>query len=285
MENDMLENVTEMKTLETPVSAATTAPVAGKVTMSLRDVAVSFNDRVAVRDVTFDISQNRVTSLIGPSGSGKTTLLRAFNRLHDRTASAKVSGEILLEGTDIYRGDITLTELRTRVGMVFQRPNPFPTMSIRDNVTSGLKFSGIRKKSVVDEALESSLRAAALWDEVDNRLKDSAGSLSGGQQQRLCIARALAMNPEVLLMDEPTSALDPVATLRIEELMSTLKERVTIIIVTHNMQQAARISDDCAFLLMGEDRAGELIEFSTTEKIFNNPADPRTLDYIKGRFG
>ena len=284
----MLENVTTGPIVETvvaPAPVATPAAASHAVAMSLRDVAVTFNNRVAVRDATFDIAQNRVTSLIGPSGSGKTTLLRALNRLHDRTASAKVTGEILLEGTDIYRGDITLTELRSRIGMVFQRPNPFPTMSIHDNVISGLKFGGVRKKAVLDEALESSLRAAALWDEVDNRLKDSASSLSGGQQQRLCIARALAMNPEVLLMDEPTSALDPVATLRIEELMATLKERVTIVIVTHNMQQAARISDDCAFLLMGEDRAGELIEFSTTEKIFNDPADSRTLDYISGRFG
>ncbi len=282
----MLENVTFESASEAPVATSTVAaPAAGATAMSLRDVAVSFNSRTAVRNATFDIAQNRVTSLIGPSGSGKTTLLRALNRLHDRTTSAKVTGEILLEGTDIHRGNITLTELRSRVGMVFQRPNPFPTMSIRDNVVSGLKFGGVKKKSVLDEALETSLRAAALWDEVENRLKDSASSLSGGQQQRLCIARALAMNPEVLLMDEPTSALDPVATLRIEELMSTLKQRVTIIIVTHNMQQAARISDDCAFLLMGEDRAGELIEFSSTQKIFNDPADPRTHDYISGRFG
>jgi phosphate transport system ATP-binding protein len=286
MENDMLEKVTAESDLDTLVSPAPSeARAPGAIAMSLRDVAVSFDGRTAVRDATFDIAHHRVTSLIGPSGSGKTTLLRALNRLHDRTASAKVTGEILLEGADIYRGDLTLTELRTRVGMVFQRPNPFPTMSIHDNVISGLKFAGVKKKAVLDEALETSLRAAALWDEVDNRLKFSAASLSGGQQQRLCIARALAMNPEVLLMDEPTSALDPVATLRIEELMATLKERVTIVIVTHNMQQAARISDDCAFLLMGEDRAGELIEFSSTEKIFNDPADPRTVDYISGRFG
>jgi phosphate transport system ATP-binding protein len=286
MENDMLENVTAESALQSALAPTVVpAPAPTAVAMSLRDVAVAFDERTAVRDATFDIAEHRVTSLIGPSGSGKTTLLRALNRLHDRTASAKVTGEILLEGTDIYRGDLTLTELRTRVGMVFQRPNPFPTMSIYDNVVSGLKFSGVKKKAVLEEALEKSLRAAALWDEVDNRLKDSAVGLSGGQQQRLCIARALSMNPEVLLMDEPTSALDPSATLRIEELMSTLKERVTIVIVTHNMQQAARVSDDCAFLLMGEDRAGELIEFSTTEKIFNHPEDPRTLDYISGRFG
>ena len=259
--------------------------VPGHSAMQLRDVAVSFNGRVAVRDATFDIAKNRVTSLIGPSGSCKTTLLRALNRLHDLTPGAKVSGQILLEGTDIYRGDVTVTELRTRVGMVFQRPNPFPTMSIYDNVVSGLRFNGIKKKSLLDEAAETSLRSAALWDSVETRLKVAASNLSGGEQQRLCIARALAMDPEVLLMDEPTSALDPIATLKIEELMTTLKERVTIVIVTHNMQQAARISDDCAFLLMGEDRAGELIEFDTTEKIFNNPNDPRTLDYTLGRFG
>jgi phosphate transport system ATP-binding protein len=259
--------------------------VPGHSAMQLKDVAVSFNGRVAVRDATFDVAKNRVTSLIGPSGSGKTTLLRALNRLHDLTPGAKVSGQILLEGTDIYRGDVTVTELRTRVGMVFQRPNPFPTMSIYDNVVSGLRFNGIKKKALLDEAAETSLRSAALWDSVETRLKVAASNLSGGEQQRLCIARALAMDPEVLLMDEPTSALDPIATLKIEELMTTLKERVTIVIVTHNMQQAARISDDCAFLLMGEDRAGELIEFDTTEKIFNNPNDPRTLDYTLGRFG
>lgn len=283
----MLDNATLGSVGESSVTLATGVATKAPATtaLSLRDVAVSFNQRTAVRGATFDIAQNRVTSLIGPSGSGKTTLLRALNRLHDRTPSARVTGEILLEGSDIYRGDITLTELRTRVGMVFQRPNPFPTMSIRDNVISGLRFSGVKKKSVLDDALEGSLRAAALWDEVDNRLKSSAASLSGGQQQRMCIARALAMNPEVLLMDEPTSALDPIATQRIEELMASLKQRVTIVIVTHNMEQAARISDNCAFLLMGQDRAGELIEFSSTEKIFKNPEDPRTLDYISGRFG
>jgi phosphate transport system ATP-binding protein len=253
--------------------------------MRLENVAVSFHGRTAVRDATFDVTKNRVTSLIGPSGSGKTTLLRALNRLHDLTPGAKVSGKIFLEGTDIYRGNITVTELRSRVGMVFQRPNPFPTMTIYENAVSGLRFNGIKKKAILDEAAESSLRAAALWESVSSRLKVTAGQLSGGEQQRLCIARALALDPEVLLMDEPTSALDPIATLRIEELMTTLKSRVTVIIVTHNMQQAARISDDCAFLLMGEDRAGELIEFDATEKIFNNPADSRTLDYTLGRFG
>jgi phosphate transport system ATP-binding protein len=208
-----------------------------------------------------------------------------LNRLHDLTSSAEVTGQILLDGTDIYRGDITVTELRSRIGMVFQRANPFPTMSVYDNVISGLRMTGVRDRARLDEAAESSLRSAALWDEVKDRLKASAMGLSGGQQQRLCIARALAINPEILLMDEPTSALDPVATLRIEELMNELRKQVTVVIVTHNMQQAHRISDDCAFLLMGEDRAGELIEFNTTAKIFSDPKDPRTLDYISGRFG
>jgi phosphate transport system ATP-binding protein len=278
MEQEIMADIQSQATAATSTSS-------GPAAMQLRNVAVSFNGRTAVRNCTFDVGKNRVTSLIGPSGSGKTTLLRALNRLHDLTPGAKVSGEILLEGVDVYRGDITATELRARVGMVFQRPNPFPTMSIYDNVISGLRFNGIKKKSLLDAAAESSLRSAALWESVENRLKVPASNLSGGEQQRLCIARALAMDPEVLLMDEPTSALDPIATLRIEELMTTLKSRVSVVIVTHNMQQAARISDDCAFLLMGEDRTGELIEFDTTEKIFNNPDDSRTLDYTLGRFG
>ncbi len=253
--------------------------------MSLKNVAVSFSGKVAVRDATFDIAKNRVTSMIGPSGSGKTTLLRAINRLHDLTKGAKVTGEITLDGEDIYNGGIPTTLLRSRIGMVFQRPNPFPTMSIYDNVASGLRFNGVKKKSVVDEAVEHALQSAALWDSVSHRLKVAASTLSGGEQQRLCIARALAVEPEILLMDEPTSALDPVSTQHIEDLMSSLKEIVTIIIVTHNMQLAARVSDNCAFLLMGEDRAGELIEFASTEKIFTKPSDKRTLDYIQGRFG
>jgi phosphate transport system ATP-binding protein len=257
----------------------------GPAVMRLKDVSVSFNDRMAVRGVTFDVVANKVTSMIGPSGSGKTTLLRSLNRLHDLTKGAKVTGDIRLGDLDVYGGDLATTLLRSRIGMVFQRPNPFPTMSIYDNVVSGLRFNGIKKKAILEEAAESALIAAALWDSVKDRMKAHASTLSGGEQQRLCIARALAVEPEVLLMDEPTSSLDPVSTQRIEELMVELKNRVTIVIVTHNMQQAARISDNCAFLLMAEDRSGELIEFASTEKIFHNPSDERTLDYIQGRFG
>jgi len=266
-------------------SVSTTTALDQRVAMSLTDVAVSFNGRVAVRDVTFDVTANRVTSLIGPSGSGKTTLLRALNRLHDLTKGAVVTGEIRLGDLSVYHGNLPTTLLRSRIGMVFQRPNPFPTMSIYDNVVSGLRFNGIRKKSLLDEAAESSLVAASLWDSVSSRMKAHAVTLSGGEQQRLCIARALAVEPEILLMDEPTSSLDPISTQAIEALMGELKNRVTIIIVTHNMQQALRVSDDCAFLLMGEDRAGELIEFGPTAKIFTDPSDERTLDYIEGRFG
>ena len=274
-----------IETESTVMKELFTDPLPGATAMSLRDVAVSFNGRTAIRNATFDVAANQVTSLIGPSGSGKTTLLRALNRLHDLTKSAKVTGEIRLGEVDIYGGGLPTTLLRSRIGMVFQRPNPFPTMSIYDNVVSGLRFNGIKKKSLLDEAAESALVASALWDSVSSRMKAHAVTLSGGEQQRLCIARALAVEPEILLMDEPTSSLDPIATQAIEGLMSELKNRVTIIIVTHNMQQAFRVSDDCAFLLMGDDRAGELIEFGPTQKIFNDPDDERTLDYIQGRFG
>jgi phosphate transport system ATP-binding protein len=255
------------------------------VVMRLRDVSVSFAGRPAVRDVTFDVQAGAITALIGPSGSGKTTLLRALNRMHDNVRSASVSGTMHLGDTDIYGSTTDATLLRSRVGMVFQRPNPFPTMSIYENAVAGLRFNGIRKKSLLDEAAESALVAASLWDSVRDRMKSHASTLSGGEQQRLCIARALAVEPEVLLMDEPTSALDPVATSRIEELVGELKDRVTIVIVTHNMQQAQRVSDRCAFLLMAEDRAGELVEFGPTHTLFSDPSDPRTLDYVNGRFG
>ena len=256
-----------------------------KVVMTLADVAVAFGGRTAVRDVTFDVHAGEVTALIGPSGSGKTTLLRALNRMHDAVRTAAVTGTVQLGDLDVYAPSTDPTLLRSRVGMVFQRPNPFPTMSIYENAVAGLKFNGVRKKSLLDEAAESALIGAALWDSVKDRMKAHASTLSGGEQQRLCIARALAVEPEVLLMDEPTSALDPIATKRIEELVVELKDRVTIIIVTHNMQQAMRVSDRCAFLLMGEDKAGELIEFGPTATLFSEPTDPRTLDYVNGRFG
>jgi phosphate transport system ATP-binding protein len=260
-------------------------PPVGKPVMRLQDVAVEFAGRKAVRGVSFDVHDGEITALIGPSGSGKTTLLRALNRMHDTVRTAAVSGTVMLGDTDVYAGSTDPTLLRSRVGMVFQRPNPFPTMSIYENAVAGLRFNGVRKKALLDEAAESALIAAALWDSVRDRLKAHASTLSGGEQQRLCIARALAVEPEVLLMDEPTSSLDPIATKRIEELVGELKHRVTIIIVTHNMQQAMRVSDRCAFLLMGEDKAGELIEFGATAKLFSEPIDPRTLDYVNGRFG
>ena len=260
-------------------------PPVGHPVMTLHDVTVAFAGRKAVRDVSFDVHEGEITALIGPSGSGKTTLLRALNRMHDTVRSARVSGKIMLGDLDINAHSTDATLLRSRVGMVFQRPNPFPTMSIYENAVAGLKFNGVRKRSLLDEAAESALVGAALWDSVRDRLKAHASTLSGGEQQRLCIARALAVEPEVLLMDEPTSALDPIATKRIEELVGELKHRVTIIIVTHNMQQAMRVSDRCAFLLMGEDKAGELIEFGPTAKLFSEPIDPRTLDYVNGRFG
>jgi phosphate transport system ATP-binding protein len=261
------------------------APVTHGSVMTLRDVSVAFSGKVAVRGASFDVPMSQVTALIGPSGSGKTTLLRSLNRMHDMVRGAVVTGKVMLGTLDIYGPALRPTLLRSRVGMVFQRPNPFPTMSIYDNAVSGLRFNGVRKKALLDEAAESALIAAALWDSVRDRLRAHAGTLSGGEQQRLCIARALAVEPEVLLMDEPTSSLDPIATKRIEELIGELKDRVTIVIVTHNMQQAMRLSDTCAFLLMGEDRAGELIEVAPTTKLFSAPSDPRTDDYVNGRFG
>jgi phosphate transport system ATP-binding protein len=284
MTEPMTEPLTE-KQLGLATEKALTPPPLGDAVMRLHNVGVAFGGRMAVRDVSLDFPENQVTALIGPSGSGKTTLLRSLNRMHDLTRSAKVTGQVMLGSTDVYGGSMSPTLLRSQVGMVFQRPNPFPTMSIYDNVVSGLKFNGARRKALLDEAAESSLIAAALWDSVKNRLKTNASTLSGGEQQRLCIARSLAVEPRVLLMDEPTSSLDPQATKRIEELVTELKSRVSIIIVTHNMQQAVRVSDYCAFLLMGDDRAGQLIEAAPTTTLFENPSDERTLDYINGRFG
>lgn len=233
-----------------------------------------------LKDVNLHIPANHATALIGPSGCGKSTFVRCLNRMHETNPAARAEGTVRMGDIDIYK-DATPVEIRRRVGMVFQRPNPFPTMSIYDNVASGLKLNGFRKKRVLDEVVERSLRQAALWDEVKDDLKKKSGaSISGGQQQRLCIARALAVDPEVLLMDEPASALDPVSTAKIEDLIFKLKSQYTIVIVTHNMQQAARVAENTGFFL-----TGKLVEFAPTTKIFTNPSDKRTEDYITGRFG
>ncbi len=239
----------------------------------------------ALRDVTIRIPQYQVTALIGPSGCGKSTFLRAINRMHDRTPGARGEGKLMLDGANIY-GDIDPVKLRRRVGMVFQRPNPF-VKSIYENVAYGLRVRGLRDRRILDEKVEAALKGAALWDEVKDRLHRASGTaLSGGQQQRLCIARAIAVDPEVVLMDEPCSALDPIATMQIENLIHELRQNFTIVIVTHNMQQAARVSDMTAFMLMDrETRAGELVEFSPTSELFTTPKDKRTEDYISGRFG
>mgnify|MGYP002566974781 CR=1 FL=1 len=231
----------------------------------------------ALKNINLTIREHEITAMIGPSGCGKSTLLKTLNRMNDLVEGCRVEGNVTLDGEDIYALDVNL--LRKRVGMVFQKPNPFP-MSIYDNVAFGPRTHGMKRKIQLDECVEKALRRAAIWDEVKDRLKKNALGLSGGQQQRLCIARALAVEPEVLLMDEPTSALDPASTMRIEELMASLKESYTVVIVTHNMQQAARISDKCAFFLVGD-----LIEFGETEQVFSMPKDKRTEDYITGRFG
>lgn len=241
------------------------------------------NTALAVRDVTMRFAHRAVTALMGPSGCGKTTLLRCLNRIHEIAPGARAEGEVLLDGENVYDGEISVTELRRRVGMVFQRANPFPTMSILGNVVSGLSSSVPRAEK--DVAAEKALRSAALWDEVKDKLNQPATALSGGQQQRLCIARALAVEPEVLLMDEPTSALDPISTLSVEELMTKLAQEYTIVVVTHNMQQAARVSNYAAFMLADESRAGRLVEMDETSKMFTKPSDRRTEDYITGRFG
>ena len=233
----------------------------------------------ALKDIDMQIRPNAVTAFIGPSGCGKSTFLKCLNRMNDLVDGVKIEGKVLMDGEDIYQPKVDTTLLRKKVGMVFQQPNPFP-MSIYDNIAYGPRIHGIKNKAKLDEIVETSLQGAAIWDEVKDRLKKSALGLSGGQQQRLCIARALAVEPEVLLMDEPTSALDPISTLKIEELMENLKKTYTVVVVTNNMQQAARVSDDTAFFLLGE-----LIEFASTETIFQRPQNKKTEDYITGRFG
>jgi len=251
----------------------------------LCEVGVSFGRRQAVHDVTLDLPRNKVTALVGPSGCGKTTLLRAINRLHD-DSGGKVTGEVLVGELNVYGSGTRAEEVRSRVGMVFQRPNPFPTMDIFDNVVAGLRLNGVRGKRLLRDAAEAALHHAALWDLVKDRLHAPASELSGGQQQRLCIARALAIEPEVLLMDEPCSALDPIATAKIEELITRLSVEITIGLVTHNMFQARRVSDYTAVFLLGEDRTtGELVEHGLTPDVFDSPTDPRAKAYLSGEVG
>lgn len=248
------------------------------VKLSIKNLDLFYGDNQALKDINIDIKENKVTALIGPSGCGKSTFLRTLNRMNDLIENVTIKGKIEVDGEDIYQTEDVI-KLRTKVGMVFQKPNPFP-MSIYDNIAYGPRIHGIRDKKILDKIVEESLRGAAIWDEVKDRLKTSALGLSGGQQQRICIARAIAMKPEVILMDEHTSALDPISTSKVEELIEELKKDYTIVIVTHNMQQAARISDDTAFFLNGV-----LVEYSETKDMFTAPKDKRTEDYITGRFG
>jgi phosphate transport system ATP-binding protein len=257
-----------------------TDPNNSAAALTVRGLSVFFGERAAVKNVSIDITAKAVTAIIGPSGCGKSTFLRAINRMHELNPDARMEGEIKLFGDDIYSRTVESVTVRRRIGMVFQKSNPFPTMSIFENVTVGLRLNGVRDRKILAERTEQSLRMAALWDEVKDRMNAPAISLSGGQQQRLCIARALAVQPEVLLMDEPASALDPLATAKIEDLIVSLKKDYTIVIVTHNMQQAARASDFTAFFYLGE-----LVEFGPTTKIFTSPAQKRTEDYVTGRFG
>jgi phosphate transport system ATP-binding protein len=263
---------------ETDAVAAATGTFAIEAT----DVNIFYGQFRAVKDVNLQIQKNKITALIGPSGCGKSTMLRAFNRMNDLIPTSHLEGEVLFHGLNLYAREVDPVEVRRRIGMVFQKPNPFPK-SIYDNVLWGAKINGFKGKA--DDLVEQSLRQAALWDEVKDKLKQSGLSLSGGQQQRLCIARTIATRPEIILMDEPCSALDPIATLKIEDLMRELVEKYTIIIVTHNMQQAARVSDYTAFFNMEQDRAGYLVEYADTKQIFTNPKDQRTEDYVTGRFG
>lgn len=250
-----------------------------EIKISARNLNLYYGENHALKDINMDIKKNAVTALIGPSGCGKSTFLKSLNRMNDLVENVKITGEITLDNENIYGENVDTTLLRKKIGMVFQQPNPFP-MSIYDNIAYGPRIHGIKNKSRLDEIVEESLRGAAIFDEVKDRLKKSALGLSGGQQQRLCIARALAVQPDVLLMDEPTSALDPISTLKVEELMEDLKKKYTVVVVTHNMQQATRVSDETAFFLVGE-----VVEFDKTEIIFSNPKNKKTEDYITGRFG
>ena len=262
--------------------AETNANGMSKYAIEARAMNVFYGNFQAVKDIQMKVSPSKITAMIGPSGCGKSTLLRCFNRMNDLITSARIEGEVLFQGQNIYNVDIDPVEVRRRIGMVFQKPNPFPK-TIYENVAWGARINGFRGD--MDELVERALRSAALWDEVKDKLPESALGLSGGQQQRLCIARAIAVEPEIILMDEPASALDPIATLRIEDLMKELSQRYTIIVVTHNMQQAARVSDYTAFFSVDDNRVGYLVEFDETNKIFTNPSQKSTEDYITGRFG
>jgi phosphate transport system ATP-binding protein len=267
-----------------PGPSTTTAAGARPGTLSAQRVSAWFGDHKVLDRVDLEMPAGEVTALIGPSGCGKSTFIRILNRMHELVPSAKLAGRVMLDGVDIYAENQSPTRTRARIGMVFQKPNPFPAMSIAENVMAGLKLTG-RKVPNRQELLHESLVRAGLWNEVKNRLRDPGGALSGGQQQRLCIARALAVSPEILLMDEPCSALDPTSTRRIEETIDEIAADVTIVIVTHNMQQAQRVSDRCAFFLASDGTPGHIVETGPTEQLFNDPVDPRTADYVHGRFG
>ena len=293
MTEEVATHPTPAAPLETRIASAistrdATLPIQPRAVLSCRDVSIYYGDFRAVNEVTMDMGTNEITALIGPSGCGKSTVLRALNRMNDLIEGSHLTGEITYHGTNIYGKDVDPIELRRRIGMVFQKPNPFPK-SIYDNVAYGPRVTGM-KVANMDDLVEGALRRAALWDEVKDKLKQSGFGLSGGQQQRLCIARTIAVKPEVILMDEPCSALDPIATARIEDLMMQLRNDYTIVIVTHNMQQAARVADRTAFFTAeaaegSGDRTGHLVEYDLTTKIFGNPKDSRTEDYISGRFG
>ena len=256
------------------------------VAVSLQGVSAWYGSKLAISGVTFEVQAHSVTALIGPSGCGKSTVLRCINRMHEISAGARVEGVVRLDGADVYGSNVDPTRVRQRIGMVFQKPNPFPTMTVAQNVAAGLKFMNVHSKSEIRDRVQEALKAAALWDEVKNGLDKPGMALSGGQQQRLCIARTIAVEPEVVLMDEPCSALDPIATLKIEDLMADLAQRYTIVIVTHNLQQAARVADHTGFMLVEpSDGAGHLIEYSPTADLFTQPQDKRTEDFITGRFG
>jgi phosphate transport system ATP-binding protein len=265
---------------EEPQMTASPSGDIGAIKLRTKDLKAGFGTSGVLKGITLSFQEKSITAIMGPSGCGKTTFIRCLNRIHELTPGATVTGEVLLDGEDIYAKGVDPVAVRRRIGMIFQKPNPFPMMSIYDNVAAGLKLNGVRDTKVLDEVVERSLRMAFLWDEVKGELKKSGAALSGGQQQRLCIARALAVEPEVLLMDEPASALDPTATAKIEEAMEVLKKDYTIVIVTHNLQQAARVSDYTAFLYLGE-----LIEYDDTQKLFENPREQLTERYITGKFG